>query len=299
MYTSGYSDRAAQLRKSCERIGLPYALHEVEAVHNSISTKGSPDLRFTKANFIRQLLERHQRPILYVDADCVVRAYPALIDKLIDDGTTFAIYNWLADANNESFCPVDIRLNGQIIADRFFAYSHRVDRYSTEQLICSGAVQLFDASPAASALLAMWHETIENYPGVADDECLDFAFNNGGAGLSDIRWSWLPKEYSRACWWIGTKPILDHPDLPGGNEGMRKIPSDGRLRRVYGERCVPTVSRFPENAIIDVVDRLLYVYDDGRLSLAGPLDLEFWIAAGNRASATIDVTETWAPGLSC
>jgi len=80
MYTPDYADRATRLAASCERFNVPLVLHEVPAVHRSISEKGSLDSAFTKANFVRSLLARHCKPVLYVDADCVFCDYPDLID---------------------------------------------------------------------------------------------------------------------------------------------------------------------------------------------------------------------------
>ena len=107
MYTASYADRAERLRASCEELELPYVLQEVPTIHNSISASGSSDPRYTKANFIHSLLSRYGQPILYVDADCVFRSYPTLIDEFLAGGTDFAIFNWAADPDNEAFFPID------------------------------------------------------------------------------------------------------------------------------------------------------------------------------------------------
>src|SRR6185295_18625978 len=119
MFTPGYADFAERLRKSCEQIRVPHALHEVATVHTSTSVQGSPDLALTKPNFIRTLLERYRKPILYVDTDLVFRSYPTLIEELLEKGTSFAIYNWLADGENDAFYPIDLRLKGRVIEDRY------------------------------------------------------------------------------------------------------------------------------------------------------------------------------------
>ena len=103
-------------------------LQEVPTIHNSISASGSSDLRYTKANFIHSLLSRYGQPILYVDADCVFRSYPALIDEFLTGGTDFAIFNWAADPDNEAFFPIDVRCGGKIHHARFYAFSHRARR---------------------------------------------------------------------------------------------------------------------------------------------------------------------------
>jgi hypothetical protein len=292
MFTPGYAERAEALRRSCERFGLPYLLCEVTAIHTSVSMRGTPDPAFAKPNFIRHLLERHRRPVLYLDADCVFRSPPVLVERLLADGTSFAIYNWLADPDNDAFYPVDVRLDGRVIRDRFFDYSHRIGYYSTEQLICSGCVQLYDTSPAAAALLARWQAVIARYPEAQDDHCLAFAFNNGGSKIGGLRCAWLPKEYARSAWWIFTPPVIDHPELPGvGISGHKELPRSAELRNFYAERCEPTDARFAENSVIDVQEKLLYSLADGRLQLLGPLELELHLAERSRAPVTLDIRE--------
>ena len=292
MYTPSHADRAERLRRSCEQFGLAYTLYELPTIHKSISVKGSPDLEFTKPNFIRHVIDRHGMPILYVDIDCVFRAYPTLIAELVDKRTSFSVYNWLADVDNEAFYPINVRLNGKLIEDRFFDYSHRMPFFSTSQLVCSGCAQLFDTSSSAADLLKLWHETIMRFPDSPDDQCLGFAFNNGGARARDFRYSWLPKEYARYAWWIFTKPVIDHAELPGlTNVGHKDIPMTPHVKHFYAESCEPTEARFAENSVIDVKDRLLYALADRRLTLIGPLEADLWISDEICAPVTIDVVE--------
>jgi hypothetical protein len=125
---------------------------------------------------------------------------------------------------------------------------------------------------------------IATHPRAPDDQCLDFAFNNGGAGLRGLRWSWLPKEYARVCWWILTRPVIDHPQFPSLAPGFERIPPGGPQEHVYMDRCKPTRARFPKRAVIDVVDRNLYEFDEDWLSPLGPLGQECWVAEGNRTT---------------
>jgi hypothetical protein len=290
MYTPGYSDRAARLRASCDELGVPYVLFEIPHVHTSTSVRGAPDLSVTKPNFIKTLLGRYRRPILYVDADCVFRGYPALIDELLAQGTTFAAYNWAADEDNEAFYPVDVNHAGRVISGRFFRYSHRIGFHCDDQLICSGCVQLYGDLPAASAFLETWHRTIEKYPQAPDDQCLAFTFNNGGARLEGMKYRWLPKEYSRYSWWIFSKPVIDHPDVAGLTaSGFRTIPSAPGLRHLYPERCTPTAPRFPDNAVVDIQERVLYELTERSLAWVGPLDLEAWIAEPLLPLTSLDI----------
>lgn len=285
MYTPSYAARADRLRQSCERLSLPYALFEVAEIHNSISPNGGNDLSFTKPNFISYLLAKYRKPILYLDADCVVREYPDLIDRHLADGVTFAIYNWVADRNNETFAPLEMMVGSELVRGRYYGYMYRIGYYDKDQLICSGATQLHSPSPTTHELLRRWHETIVANPRSADDPCLDYAFNNGGAQLPGIRPVWLPKEYARCSWWIYARPVIDHPD-ERSKDGDRQFapfrPPPGKMQ-FYEDRATFSPARFPENFVVDVKARRHYLLTGNELhadNLAdiGPSDLQFWIA---------------------
>src|SRR5690242_5422255 len=70
MFTAAYQPQAERLAASCTRYGLSYVLHEVAAVHRSISSGGTDDPAYTNANFIHSLLTKHRKPVLFLDADC-------------------------------------------------------------------------------------------------------------------------------------------------------------------------------------------------------------------------------------
>lgn len=158
MFTASYSKQAERLIASCERLGLPYDIYEVPTVHRSISFHGSQDLSFTKANFIRQLIDLHRKHVLYLDADCEFVSEPTLIDELVESGCDFAIYNWMADEHTDTFVPVELGVgsDGPPIKQRFYRFNHSIDWYATSQLICSGIVQLYGNSDSARSLLAEW-----------------------------------------------------------------------------------------------------------------------------------------------
>jgi hypothetical protein len=80
-YTPGlYAGKAARLLLSLRRLGLEYRIDEVEDL-------GSWDANTKyKAEFILAMLEAHPgRNIVWVDADAVVRAYPALFYEMQGD----------------------------------------------------------------------------------------------------------------------------------------------------------------------------------------------------------------------
>ncbi len=279
MHTASHAEPAERLRRSCEALRIAHVICEVPTVHQSISINGTPDPAYTKPNFIRHILQRQRRPVLYMDADCVVRERPELIERLVRKRTTFAVYNWLADRENEAFYPVDVELAGRKLHDRFFVCGYRMPLYSERQLFCSGGVQLHDTSAAADALLASWQRTIvEEFPQAPDDQCLDFAFNNGGRELPGMRSAWLPKEYLRCAFWIFSRAVVDHPGFPAlrdVNLHFRDIPGDGLRRRFYPEECRDTPSRFPERVLVDLEERALYTLAGDTLRYAGKLRQEF------------------------
>jgi hypothetical protein len=278
MCTADYADRGRRLAASCKAVGVPYVIYEVPSVHRSISRRGTHDDAYAKSNFIRFLLDEYRRPILYVDADCVFASYPSLIERIAGVGSDFAIYNWLADEHTDCFVPVEMRTpSGDIDRRRFYRFSHAVDYFAPDQLICSGAVQFYADSAPARRLLERWWETIRRFPDAADDPCLDFAFNNFGleAGVTP---SWLPKAYARYAWWIYAKPVIDHPELPNGGEFAEISETEGR-KRFYPERAEvrTTIRLFPRDSIVDTAERMILRLADGRLLPTGPTDQNFWV----------------------
>jgi hypothetical protein len=128
------------------------------------------------------------------------------------------------------------------------------------------------------------------HPLAPDDQCLGYAFNNGGSALPGLRWSWLPKEYARYCWWIFSKPVIDHPQFPALGGNWKMIPDEGPVRPAYLEGCAHRPSRYPKGAVLDVQEQLLYRRAGDKLRRVGALRDPCWIAAGNRTTMTIDIS---------
>ena len=283
MFTARYSKEAERLAASCEKFGLSYAIHEVAAVHRSIHTSGSDDLSFTKPNFIRHLLGAHGKPVLYLDVDCELMSEPRLIDRLSGSGCDFAIYNWLADEHTDTFVPIELGIgpDGPPIRNRFYRFWRSFDWYSTTQLVCAGCVQFYASSEAARFLLSEWQKTIAMFPGVADDGCLAFAFNNLGPRSGEMKVHWLPKDYARISWWIYVKPVIDHREHPQADSKFLDItnmdpagrqgwyPSLAELRTV--------ASLFPRDCIIDTERRVVGKIVGDQLVTIKTTDQMFWI----------------------
>jgi hypothetical protein len=219
LYTPNYRSLAERLAASLNRMGMPFVLFEVPTVHRSISSQGTDDPAYTKANFLRFLFDTYGVPVLYVDCDCVLRSEPRLIRCLVEAGTEFAIYNWLADEHTDAFVPVELRgADGQVVkpADRFYRFWYSIDAFSPTQLVCSGATQFYANTAASRALLDTWAAVIAEHPGVADDQCLDVAFNFRLPAERKPKALWLDKAYARYLFWIYARPVIDHPQIPAG-----------------------------------------------------------------------------------
>lgn len=284
LYTQSHELKARTLAESCRKAGLPCALFRVPTVHRSISANGTGDLRFTKANMVNFALEKYGVPVLHVDADCFFYEFPVGVENLVRERRDFAIYNWLADSENDAYLPIALNVtdpSGKPVAakNRFYAYSHSVDYSSDDQLLCSGAVQLYGPSESARRLLALWQEAISKFAGACDDHCLDFAFNNHPSLASELTYAWLDKSCARYPWWIHARPVICHPDVPATAKGFVDIDAGERQRRIYMERTQArtTPNVFPKDCIIDAQERLLLKLEENRLTPVGRVERELWL----------------------
>ncbi len=269
LHTPDYRTKAGRLAASCAAFGLPTAFTEAPAVHPSISARGGAIGGPTKPALIRQALAASGEPVLWLDADMMVREQPEHLEALA--GTCdLAIYNWLADDHTDAWRP----LEGQ---SRYWEFRHAIDYFDETQLFCSGGTQLWSATEAALALLDDWQAAIEAHPGVADDECLDFAFNN--RDNTALRREWLRKDYVRLRWWPHVKPVIDHPD-PTGEGTPAHLPGTGQRKRFYPERAkivMPPPGSIPRAAIIDVEEGWLLRRVDDELVRVEPAKTTFWL----------------------
>jgi hypothetical protein len=283
LFTPPYAALAQRLRASCEAFALPHVLYEVEAVHKSISVRGSGPASATKASLISFVLGAHRRPVLYMDVDCVFRQPPELIARLLAQGHDFAIYNWLAEEYTDAFQPLPVEVDGPngetiVARNRYFAFTHGMDHFDPAQLMCSGPVQLYADTAAARRLLGLWQETITKLDGCADDHCMDYAFNNRAAELAGLRPAWLPKAYARYAWWIYAEPVIDHPEFPDPATHFPPIPETPQRKRYYPERAAKREVRLlPRDCIIDVRGKRLLRPSGGELSEVGRTAIDFWV----------------------
>jgi len=281
IFTAGYADKAKRLAASCGRFLLPYELHEVPTVHRSMSTKGSDDLRFTKANFIHYLLRTHKKPVLYLDVDCEFIAEPHLITELAQTRCDFAIYNWLADDYADRFCPINID-DPPGTTYRYFRYAGSRDLYSATQLMGAGLTQFFRNSRAARALLSRWHRTVAAFPGCGDDNCLNYTYNNLG-NRNWLRWilksRWLPKAYARCMFWIYVEPVINHSEMPSAGSNFALLQDPRGRKEVYWSMTEKreVALMFPRDCIIDTQEGLICKLVDGNLVPIEKTSHRFWV----------------------
>jgi hypothetical protein len=270
---------ADRLARSCEKYELPFSIYSVPEIHKSLSPSGKDDVTFTKANFICFNLMRFPgKNILCLDVDMFFVDYPEDIVKVSESSYDFAVYNWLRDEHNETYLPV----NGKLITgDRYsdlYAFSHSVDFLSEEQLLSSGGVQFYRNSVEAKHLLELWQTVISQNPDYADDQCLDYAYNNFILDLRKVKAFWLDKSYIRFPWWPHIKPVILHPELCSVKNRPQLPETDGR-KRYYPEKCQKNMSDllFPGDWLIDTKEHALLKYVDGRLVDRRPISRDFWI----------------------
>jgi hypothetical protein len=269
MFTPNYRSLAERLAGSLNQFQLPYALFHVASVHRSISARGQGDLSVSKPRFIRFLLERFGKPVLYVDCDAVFRKEPKLIASLVKKGCDFAIYNWLADMMNDAWRPEP--------GTPHWKFYFRVDLASDTQLMASGVVQLWRGTGPAYVLLADWEQSLRNHPRSEDDHCLDFAYNHGDrAGLKP---HWLTKPYCRYAYWPYVQPVIDHPQFPAPITGQFQLLGSERFDRAALKR-VEKDEPFPRDAVIDTASRrLLKAAAGGGYLDIGPLRRRLFLSA--------------------
>ena len=284
MFTGAFAQKAQRLAASCERFDLPYVIYEVPIVHRSISSAGSDDLAYTKPNFIRSLLSEHRKPVLYVDADCEFLDHPNLIDELSKTRCDFAIYNSFADESTDVYLPVALapRRGEPLVNNRFYRFAGRINWASDNQLGCFGCVQFYRNSLAARTLLSRWHQTIASFPGSGDDAHLNFTYNN--LRRRDwlywlLRVRWLPQAYTRICWWIFTKPIINHPELPGIRSNFIAIKDPALRKDVYHSLMRRRHHDAPaaRDCIIDVQQNIICKLKDGELVSVAPTNRPIWL----------------------
>lgn len=211
--TKEYMPRALELKESGLKHGVEICIIELEEIHRSISPKGLLLSQNTKAHLILEKLREVEAPVLWLDSDVTIENPPVLLDKILEDRVDLAIYNWLYDARNAALKKSTYKdFAGRVLSsDRFFEHSHEITMTSQNQLICSGAVQLWNNNKRSINLLEAWNALVRDNPKCPDDHMLDAAFNYSSDKITLIG---LEKSYCRYAFWPHIDPIINHKDFP-------------------------------------------------------------------------------------
>lgn len=79
-----YRDHAKRLKAECDALGIEHCIEERP------SAGGYLENCCQKPFFIREMLERHQRPVLWIDVDASILRQPVWVEKLPEKGYDMA-----------------------------------------------------------------------------------------------------------------------------------------------------------------------------------------------------------------
>ena len=146
-YTDEYEDAAKAMEQTAIKFGLETDIVKVKKTGTWLQTI------YSRADFIKQMLEKHKRPIVWLDSDALIIHYPELFDNLDAD---FAVHHLNTDEVYGGGYPYKKELLGGTM---FFNYTPK-------------ALELVDRWIADNALhpnmhLSQWvlQETIKNWNG--------------------------------------------------------------------------------------------------------------------------------------
>lgn len=279
MFTESHLEMARRLAQSLEFLNISHAIFRIPFVHSSITPKGDKNPAYTKASFILQVMEKTNRPVLYIDCDCVVLKPPALINKIIAGGSDFAIFNWLTSERSDAYAPYQLPLPGSEFK-RYYGYSHQYDLLSNDQLVCSGAVQFWGQTASAKHLLTNWLATVEKNPLTPDDISLDFTFNNDFSSLHQrLKPVWLPKSYVRYPFWIFDEPVISHPEFPLVVHEWQDIVDVAGRQRFYQAKMQLKEKKYhiEPGYFLDTETGYVVTQREDRFVMAGSIGEKYWL----------------------
>ncbi len=174
-YTSDYKDDAARLRASLDALSIPHRI-------TRIATRGSWQANIAyKPAFIAKARYELRGPLVWIDADAIVRSYP---HEFVD----------LADVKKISPNPFDLAVH-----------------YRRGQELLSGTIWINDTH-AVQALLSCWNWKQIDSPGVWDQKTLAEVITEVGP---EIRVYDLPAAYTFIFDLMKTEspdvePVIEH-----------------------------------------------------------------------------------------
>ncbi len=150
--TPKYHEEIVHLLKGLREFNIPHEIHLLNEF------KTWEDAVFNKPAFIREMLIKHRKPLVWIDADMEIRQYPKIFDEL----------------EERPSCTPDI------------AYPTFNDRFN-------GTVVFYNDTPEVFGILGRWEENNRQNPNAAcgDQEGEEKAIKD----TPEARVFVLPKEY--------------------------------------------------------------------------------------------------------
>lgn len=227
-YTANMEEKVCRLRESLDAHDMPYRLCEVKNVHSSITTFGNETSETLKSVFIRYWLTKLRASVLYMDCDLVVRTYPEFILKIAGSDCSLATFNWLSGEENTTYFPAENTQAYKVWQGKAYTKGFEITVKSSDQIICSGAVQFWRYKAEPLELLDIWEKNTRKHPKCRDDHLLDLSFNFFEKRQA-LNFASLPRAYCRYAWWPDIEPVIDHPEFPTVNQPWDEL-SCCRLR---------------------------------------------------------------------
>lgn len=160
-----YPQLVKRMRTQAKRHGFLFDAQELPAnssYQNAISYK---------ATFIKKMLEKWKKPVLYLDCDMCIHKPPVIFTTNQYD---FMAFNWNADAR--------------------VAQEQNTLLFDWSVLETSGGIFYFNNTKNAMSLLHSWEDALTKHPTKADDRLLAITFVKTNA-QQWLRYYWIPVEY--------------------------------------------------------------------------------------------------------
>ena len=162
-----YQELAAKLSRKCKMLKIEC---DILYYHNMENTNYQLNINH-KPQFIKDMVKKHNKPILYIDVDILIKKYPVLFDKFVDINVDFSAYNWNSD-------PRAYNVFDPLTFETF------------------GGIMYFSNSKNSIKLLNLWTKALKNdkYKCSADDRVLAMIFHKNKC-INWMKCMWLPTEY--------------------------------------------------------------------------------------------------------
>ena len=161
-----YPDMVERLKQQAHRHGFDFYAEELKGV---LAKGGYQKAISYKATFIRKMIDKWKRSVLYLDCDMHIHNPPVMFTT---DQYDFMAFNWNADTR---------------------VSTHKSVLFDWNVLETSGGIFYFNNTTPARRLLASWKSALLKHPSKADDRLLAMSFKE--FDKKTLRYYWIPMEY--------------------------------------------------------------------------------------------------------